>query len=309
MPDKRPASDIKAALTGSVFTFLVGEELEQFDVHPNIISGLSKPLAALMNNGQMKESLKRTAKLPETEPATFAMFLEYAYQGSYTIATPQGTLHAVSNGATSWSHHCGYCGKDQPRQSPSKKCEYLFCQAARHRSIGLMFCPSCGEDRISCIRGPRCWTPANTPTARSLGFLRRTYQTRRIQHPINPAEAEQLSPHAKLYLLADQYMVDGLKVACLNQLHKNLCFLKLDDHTIEEVVDLVRLVIAQAGEGDLDLSRLDPLQDLVMDYIDFEARNLVDYKQFRRDCMDIGGPFMTEFAARSILLRPGVGDW
>lgn len=82
--DQKLTVNVKDVFHDGMFTFPVGPEEKRFDIHQRILSDISRPFAALMGNG-MKESLERNARLPEVEPATFALLLEYAYSGIYTM--------------------------------------------------------------------------------------------------------------------------------------------------------------------------------------------------------------------------------
>ena len=48
------------------FTFLVGKDRTPIKIHAGVVEGLSHPLYAMINNGQMKESVSQIAELAAT---------------------------------------------------------------------------------------------------------------------------------------------------------------------------------------------------------------------------------------------------
>ncbi|KAJ5910910.1 uncharacterized protein N7473_000213 [Penicillium subrubescens] len=65
------------------FRFLIEPDRKKLTVHTGVVQNLSPPLAVLMNNGRMKESLSGTAAIEDIEEATFIAFREFGYHGRY----------------------------------------------------------------------------------------------------------------------------------------------------------------------------------------------------------------------------------
>jgi hypothetical protein len=65
------------------FTFLLGENREPVTVHAGAISALSKPFDRLINS-PMKEAQEKCAELPHIDRDVFLGLVEYAYRGNYT---------------------------------------------------------------------------------------------------------------------------------------------------------------------------------------------------------------------------------
>jgi hypothetical protein len=61
-----------------MFTFYLGPPKEAFTIHIDIIAPHSSMLSRLMD-GPFKESIEKSAELPEVAPETFTQFLAYAY--------------------------------------------------------------------------------------------------------------------------------------------------------------------------------------------------------------------------------------
>ncbi|PLB48639.1 hypothetical protein P170DRAFT_425677 [Aspergillus steynii IBT 23096] len=75
--------DYSEICRSSQFTFLVGKQRTPIKVHSAVFKECSRPLAALINNGIMKESTDRVAVLADVDPEVFTAVCEYAYTGSY----------------------------------------------------------------------------------------------------------------------------------------------------------------------------------------------------------------------------------
>lgn len=90
------------------FNFVIGAAGEErhFYVYPDIISKCSKPLAALMDNKRMEESLNGTAFLKEVDAETFALSADFACTGNYRctiepeVTTKQQSTPAMEEKAT-----------------------------------------------------------------------------------------------------------------------------------------------------------------------------------------------------------------
>ncbi|KAK4897823.1 hypothetical protein LTR27_004595 [Elasticomyces elasticus] len=67
-----------------VFTVLVGPEEEKFMLHASIAIKHSKFFNAACNGG-FKEAEDKIVRLPETAPATFRAYLQWAYSGGVVV--------------------------------------------------------------------------------------------------------------------------------------------------------------------------------------------------------------------------------
>jgi hypothetical protein len=150
-----------------VFTFLVGDEKQIFNIYPSILNGVSEPLCAMMTNG-MVESVNGAAALPEVKPSIFTDFCSWAYarhfvnpQLSTSYIPGTGDIHN-NDGLTSFrGFHCGdlksnfefypFCDDAENRTHASKDWESNFCTycgkadlpGTRYRDGMDRFCARC----------------------------------------------------------------------------------------------------------------------------------------------------------------------
>lgn len=66
-----------------MFHFLIGPDRQRLTAHRGLVQALSPALAALMNNGQIKESLSGTTTIEDLEEQTFIASCEFGYRGQY----------------------------------------------------------------------------------------------------------------------------------------------------------------------------------------------------------------------------------
>ena len=265
------------------FLFLVGPGETKFHVHPKVLSTLSAPFAALMGNG-MQESSEKTARLPETDPETFALLLEFAYTGKYTPRRQAGNVHSAGmpDCLDGGPHVCGYCGDDTLIDF-GFSCTSDACAAAVARGYPYQFCPDCGNARPTCADS--CRAPGwGRGLQMDMEFLRLEYTILGGYPTVNFTATGSLLPHVRLFVLADQYMIQQLRELCLHRLHRELCFFKLGDQAIDEVCQLLDYAASVSELDDKQCNMDSPLIKLVMGYLILEASALVRYKTFQ-ECM------------------------
>jgi hypothetical protein len=68
----------------------------RFALHKSLVSRISPPLTALMENG-MRESQERLASIPDVDEATFARFAEFMYTGDYNTPQPVRRQEALKS--------------------------------------------------------------------------------------------------------------------------------------------------------------------------------------------------------------------
>lgn len=143
-------------------------------------------------------------------------------------------------------------------------------------------------------------------------FLERSYRYQGFpQHVVNHHIQSHLGPldesgevirrslvsHAKLYALADKYMVDDLPDLCLHLLHRDLTRLELDATTINEVIALVTYTYDNTSDaGEIRAGTTDRMRSLVMAFIEDRTDSLMKYKDFQT-VFAAGGRHTADFLA------------
>ncbi|KAK5739505.1 hypothetical protein LTR17_005194 [Elasticomyces elasticus] len=103
MPDdgQQQASKRTKLQYTDAFTVLVGAEEEKFIVHASIATKHSKFFQAACNGG-FKEAEEKTIRLPETTPATFRAYLQWAYSGSVVMVDEEELKADVTGAESRW---------------------------------------------------------------------------------------------------------------------------------------------------------------------------------------------------------------
>jgi hypothetical protein len=293
----KPTIDYTSVFDEKIFTFLVGPTKQEFQVHPGVLSSISAPMQALMANG-MKESNDRQAKLPETDPETFRLFLEYAYTGAYQAGPPLDLSIKLPDHQKDICY-CIYCGCKVNKKTREQVCLRLYCRALYVRKLPYaQFCGICSERQGRCEEFEECSNFDYGPSPVNDAFLKQVYKVNgSVLSTTNAGITGRVSQHVKLYHLSDQYMVEGLRQLSLVRLHQGLCLLCVNETTISEVCALIKYV----GDNVLSVG-IDPndlLQDLVLEYMAFDARTLFEYEGFR-ELLVTGGLFLSAFAVRTV---------
>ncbi|KAK5713456.1 hypothetical protein LTR15_011156 [Elasticomyces elasticus] len=84
-----------------VYTVLVGAEEEKFMLHASIAVKHSKFFHAACNGG-FKEAEEKVIRLPETTPATFGAYLQWAYSGSVVVVDDKELKADVTGTKNRW---------------------------------------------------------------------------------------------------------------------------------------------------------------------------------------------------------------
>jgi hypothetical protein len=284
----------------------VGEEKKEITVHAAAIARQSGALKALMNNG-MKESQAGRAVLEDVTGDTFIRFCQFAYIGNYEtpaftpLPKPEASESASTSRRTSLSSGSGIVHEvvgavDEepeleapPAEEPSPEVDWGFTTISKK-------------------------TPAKKNKSRQLrkAFDRRLYDISTIISEVsdrcsireNEDSLEDYTPvllgHARLYVFADKWLIDDLKLLSLYKLHKTLMNFTLYEARRTDIVELAQYVYADERTSD---SEDDPngLRALVMHYIGCQVENLVRCREFK-DLVQQGGPFAKDLV-RTMLKR------
>ncbi len=106
-----------------------------------------------------------------------------------------------------------------------------------------------------------------------------------------------LVQYAKLYVLANKYMIKTLQDVALHKLHRNLNAFNLHDQAIDDLTGLTLYVYANTSdEGGVLAGTADKLRELVMAYLADRAKDLMKYESFR-GMLGAGGALTSDFMA------------
>ncbi|KAG6361876.1 hypothetical protein INS49_010105 [Diaporthe citri] len=230
-----------------VFTFVIGPNGKEYNVHGTAISRLSKPLGVLIN-GDMCEAKEKCVKWPDIDEKTFVRFAQWAYTETYVTEEPDILLGhsliespnapsmtpALPNRKTSemplyslitanstqyqkkqycWNQVCGW-PSDVP-EMPHK----IFDQAIR-RVLIHEFLDTSGT---------------TYPTSTSVFSARRNIEGCEDYTGV-------FLCHAKLYVMADTYDIPSLKQLSLHRLHATLKEFTLYPSRFNDIAALAKYV-------------------------------------------------------------------
>ncbi|OHE97329.1 hypothetical protein CORC01_07384 [Colletotrichum orchidophilum] len=106
-----------------IIKFIVGKDKVEHNVHEAVISGLSEPLRALVNNG-MKESVEGLVVWTSVEDETFTHLMEYAYRHDFTFVDHDAKTTYASETTESLNQRVK--GYRLPRKSRSKGIDFAL---------------------------------------------------------------------------------------------------------------------------------------------------------------------------------------
>ncbi|KAL9131994.1 MAG: hypothetical protein Q9217_000204 [Psora testacea] len=292
--------------------FKVSVGSRTFYVHADAASNKSRPFERLIN-GFMKEASEGTAKLEGVTPDTFDRFLQWAYKGYYTAPAP--SIHEMEEDSTDDN------GKERVYDEKEQHLEVE--EEATMKSI-----PPIPEEPE---RPPSHWShkngkkktkpgkrgmfdgwretttsPESTPASRQ--SLKESFiECKPIQrrHSIdipqprsNKDKGEDYTEvflcHAHIYVFAERYDIQELKLLALEELHETLAIFTLFEERTRDIVALLQYAYANT----VKLSYIDnELRSLLADYIGFEMATLMKDPEFKNVMIEDGGDMLGDFMA------------
>ncbi|KAI4606543.1 hypothetical protein J4E80_010079 [Alternaria sp. BMP 0032] len=251
-------------LSSSQFTFLLGDTREAVTVHAGIMSKVSEPLDRLIN-GSMKEAQEKCAALPHVDREVFLGLVEYAYRSDYNVLP---------------------CEIDPDIKVDS---HVEVDMEARSREILDNWVPTISEEDYAKATTPEhMWhMPHFYPTPYQRFIVKdecpcyygedwdEVAPHMKEQHvgQINYEHKDVFLFHAKMYCLADYYLIPALKELAISKLHValQLCMEEKFVTTPERVEDIVALasfVYNSDNTQDHDTSsQRDALREEILGYI------------------------------------------
>ncbi|KAI5926235.1 hypothetical protein F4810DRAFT_707847 [Camillea tinctor] len=269
------------------FRVLVGDRKKEFTIHADLLSNMSKPLEALVNN-KMKESNEGVAEWPEVDEETFVRFSQFAYTGNYDQRIPE--LLPLAKDATkilspgpgvasknSWN----FGSEDEPVEE-----DELYSHSTQYYN-----------KRTSSSKRPKKQTPDDCfPYP---GRLWDQFKSLQYEIPESPKEGAKLPPasysevflsHARLYVLADYYDIQKLAKLSLRKLHRMLVDYQLvKDELLSARIDNIIPLIEYSFQNTADIgANKDELRLLLTKYIGCKAEMLWSSVSFQKLLAEYG---------------------
>ena len=98
--------------------------------------------------------------------------------------------------------------------------------------------------------------------------------------------------HARLYVFAEKYEIQPLKVMAIQQLHQTLAIYTLYPERVGDIVELLRYVYANTAEAD---DGTEELRAMLVHYVGYEMDILVKAPEFKELLLEEGGALLSDF--------------
>ncbi|PGG99138.1 hypothetical protein AJ80_09402 [Polytolypa hystricis UAMH7299] len=293
-------ADFKSIFYTPAFSFLVGKDRSCVTIHAGVVQTVSEPINALINNGQMEESNLRVAVLEDVEVDTFIGFCEFLYTGTYITPSLEpaddpkqsftfrnmATLPSGLGGVTVEPYRADelYWADEPSAANPDDNLS---------RGYGSKKKKLRDRSRWAEEEPPVEVTYANCPYAR----LWKCFEDRDFmgQPAVISAKPDMLF-HAKLYVFATKYLIDGLRTQCLKSLHRDLCGFSLDKDTAPQIFNLLEFTYKNTGT--CEPGGGSPLRDLVSHYVACQAQTL--YNQRLHSLLAANGEIGSDLVAKLV---------
>ena len=247
-----------------------------------------------MMNGQMAEAHKGFATLEDVDGDTFVRFIEWAHKGYYTAAEFTTVVEDGSDSA-------GLCTEDKRiAESSAQRMDipavedddqvFLEPEIPFQTAIAIED-DGWGSFGISSKKGKtkkRALRTAKEAIRHS--FISRQPVKRKIAIEVPPPRGNQ-SPaevysdvflsHARLYVFAEQYDIQELKMLALDELHATLAIYTLYTKRTSDIINLLRYVYCNTNEPS---EGVENLRTLMTQYVGCEM-DILTYDQDFRDLM------------------------
>ena len=210
-------------------------------------------------NGHMAEAQQGFAVLKEVDKDTFTRFAQWAYSGYYV-----GAKHEVE-------------------PNPSDK---------EHTPAEEKYGPEWSE--IDEMKDSIRRDLEKSFTSKFDSYLRSSSSLRLPRQNGNAAEdyTNVFLSHARVYVFADQYDVQGLKSSALKELHLALIFYILYPERTGDVIALIQYIYSNTGES---VSGVDDLRSVLTEYMGCEMDTLIKDSAFKELMFEDGGALLGDF--------------
>lgn len=292
MMSSRRQTDLAGSIaTAKPFRFLIGHAAVEFFAHPAIVAQQSISLATLVN-GKMREARDGYACIEDVDEDTFARFLEYCYTEDYPAAEHAVVLDAASiqqespvdsgdNGVVSQQED--HADTTEPEAAVVPIVEQVNWPGFQRRAE-LNDAFDAGQnslahpDASNARRTKKAKTISTSSTRRAKAWKAFT-QLSWVAPPeapksptydarVNGEACEDYTDvflsHARLYVFADTYSIEKLRVLSLQKLHKCLVNFTLFPERVTDVAMLLQYAYQHTPECN---SSRDDLRALLIGYV------------------------------------------
>ena len=235
-----------SVLTSSPFKFLVGPEKKPFIIHATLVAQHSKPLGNLIN-GRMSEATDGCALLDDVDEDTFACFGQFAYTGDYKLMVRPELLSKAT--------------MTQPDQPFSKQLDLLPEEPILEALAGSDHWNQWGTSKNSKkdfklgrfdepenLRKPDLWDEfCNLSFSSALTHNEPANNSK--WYGESPENIEACFLHAKIYVFAEQRLIEPLKELSFQKIQRQLTGLHLTEEKVSDLVQLLEWIYSNTLDG------------------------------------------------------------
>lgn len=285
------------------FKFIV--EGEPFYIHADLVSLHSKPLDRMMN-GPVAEGQQGFATLEDLDKGTFVRFIEWAHKGYYAAA--KHTVVELESPFTLGSDNhdevvrCidGMTPPAEPEQDLSV--DFLPSrQPKKGKKAKIHLSDGWGNDAWGFNGEVRKEGAEEMKEELKKAFFGRIYTVRQSVFEIPPPRPNEkpnedytdvFLSHAQLYVFAEKYNIQSLKILALEELHMTLDIYTLYHVRTGDIIALLQYVYANTGKS---IERVEDMRALMTQYVGYKMEILMEDREFGDLMIVDGGPLMRDF--------------
>ena len=286
----------RSIYTSEPFKFIVDGKI--FYIHAELISKVSKPLDRMIN-GQMSEALKGEAVLQDVDPGTFARFSDWAYKGWYTAANFMVVESEHSSAKSSAENLREMLEQTEPHEHRPETSSLEAIEDPDEPEPNPPASEANDEEQQhidAVLQASQGMVKAVDPT-NGQRFCRRrdiylTFVKRKVflrtevadipPTRVNQNESEDYTEvflsHARLYVFAEKYDIQPLKVLALECLQDQLGVFELYEERTGDIIALLHYVYAETGES---VPAFEDLRTLMRHYVGYEMVTLMKDGDFQ----------------------------
>ena len=278
----------------------------------------------------MVEAQKGFAILEDVDEATFVRFIEWAHKGYYTAAEFVQVKSPRASGrkshdklATTLQEPSFFSQGGDEVTTPSQEANYTAqpvgvelslqdLEEAEEESVEVNSWSRLSQPLTKGKKGKRTdvWGTPPEPESDMAQVRKREAKEAFISRKVtirqnilkvssprpNRKAKEDYTPvflsHARLYVFADMYDIQQLKVLALEELHATLAVYNLYQKRTGDIIALLRYVYGIICERE----KIDEgMRELMTHYVGCEMDTLVDDKDFQDLLIEDGGPLLSDF--------------
>lgn len=258
-------------------------------------------------NGPMAEGQQGFATLEDLDKGTFVRFIEWAHKGYYTAAkhTVVELESPFTLGSDNHDEVVRYIDGMTPPAEPEQDLSPPVVawpqpkkgkkKAKTHLSDGW------GNDAWGFNGELRKEGAEGTKEELKKAFFGRIYTVRQSVLEIPPPRPNKkpkedytdvFLSHARLYVFAEKYNIQSLKLLALEELHATLDIYTLYNVRTGDIIALLQYVYANTSES---MKYVEDMRALMTRYMGYEMEILMEDREFGDLMIVDGGPLMRDF--------------